>query len=138
MNVIIDTNIILSAIIKDSLTRHLIISSNVLFYYPEQSFDEVLRNKKIVLEKTKMPQEEFNMKLITLFKYIDVIKNEELLDYAEEADKIIGHIHKNDVPFIAAALAKPAIIWSNDQHFQKQDKIRVITTNDIINYKKLV
>ncbi len=138
MNIIIDTNIILSAIIKDSLTRHLIISLNVLFYYPEQSLDEILRNKKGVLEKTKMPEYEFNTKITTLFKYINIIKTKDIEEHINEADKIIGRIHKNDIPFIAAALAKEAYVWSNDGHFQKQNKIKVITTKEIIeNYRNL-
>ena len=139
MKIVIDTNILLSALIKDAITRHLIVSLDVLLYYPEESFDEIIRNKKEVLEKGKISEEEFTNTFTTLFKYVRVVKNEEIRPYAKEADRIIGNIHKNDVVFIAVALAKGAIIWSNDNHFQKQNKIFVITTKDIItNFKKLL
>ena len=123
MKIVVDTNIILSALIKDSITRHLIASLDVPFYYPEQSFDEIIRNKKEVLEKAKISEDEFYTILKRLFRYIYLVKKEEVELYIKKADSSIGHIHKNDVSFIAAALSKNAIIWSNDTHFQKQNQI---------------
>ncbi len=132
MKIVVDTNIILSALIRDSTTKHLLVSLNANFYYPEVSFDEILRNKQEVLVKAKITEEKFNQALAILFKYITIIKDEELSLHLREADKIIGSIHRNDVPFIAAALAKNATVWSNDGHFQKQNRIPVLTTQDII------
>ena len=37
-------------------------------------------------------------------------------------------IDPDDVPFIAAALATGADIWSDDPHFAKQKKIRIWKT----------
>lgn len=139
MRVVIDSNIVISSLIKNSVSRHLIAFLDVSFYYPEQALDEIIRNKNEILEKGKISEQEFAGTFATLFKYIKLIKKEELQYHIKEADKIIGNIHKNDVVFIATALAKNAIIWSNDHHFQKQNRIFVITTNDIIeNYRKLV
>ena len=139
MRIIVDSNIIISSLIKDSINRHLIASFDVLFYYPEEALDEIIRNKGEILEKGKISEQEFQVILTTLFKYIRIIKKEDLQSYIKEADRIIGNIHKNDVIFIAAALAKNAIIWSNDTHFQKQKDIFVITTKDIINnYRKII
>ena len=41
-------------------------------------------------------------------------------------------IDPTDTIFIAAALSKNAAIWSNDKDFQKQNKIDVFTTKDMI------
>ena len=139
MKIILDTNILLAALIRDSITRHLIISLNVSFYYPEKSLDEIIRNKQEVLEKAEIPEEVFNTTLATLFRHINLVKENELEQYLKKADSIIGHVHKNDVVFIAAALSQDAIIWSNDQHFQKQKDIFVVTTEDIIkNWKSII
>jgi len=47
--------------------------------------------------------------------------------------EIIGKIDKKDIQFIALALAiKNNKIWSNDKHFEKQKKIQVYKTIDII------
>lgn len=132
MRIVIDTNIILSAIIRDSITRHIIVSLGASFYYPEPSLDEIGRNKKEILEKGNLSEEEFKAILATLFKYITLVKTDELKEHMKKADLIIGAIHSNDVIFVAAALAKEAIIWSNDGHFQKQKEIPVRTTSEMI------
>jgi len=41
-------------------------------------------------------------------------------------------IDPDDTPFIAAALATNSDIWSDDKHFQKQNKIKVWKTEDLI------
>ena len=50
----------------------------------------------------------------------------------DEAEKIMDHIDKDDTPFIAAALATNSIIWSDDKHFEKQNKIKILKTKDLI------
>ncbi len=48
--------------------------------------------------------------------------------------EIMGHIDKEDVTFIAAALSQGnAIIWSDDRHFEKQDKVITLKTRDLVN-----
>jgi predicted nucleic acid-binding protein len=139
MRIILDTNILLSALIRDSATRYLIVSLGASFYFPEQAFDEILRNKEEILLKGKLEENDFNAIILTLFKYITILKSSETEPYLGKADGIIGHIHKNDVVFVAAALAKNAMIWSNDAHFKEQNQIPVITSKDMVkNHKKLM
>lgn len=134
MKIVVDTNVILSSLIRDSTSRCLLVSLNVQFYFPEMSFDEILRNKQEVLAKAKITEQTFNQTLATVFKYVSIVKTEEIKPHLREADGLIGSIHKNDVPFIAVALAKSAVIWSNDRHFQKQNRIPIMTTRDIISH----
>jgi len=61
-----------------------------------------------------------------------VIKTDNFIKYKNFAEKIIGDIDKDDVQFIALALAFNCPIWSDDRHFQKQNKIKVITTKEMI------
>ena len=50
-----------------------------------------------------------------------------------EAMKIMSKIDEKDAQFIAVALSiKNDGIWSNDKHFEKQEKIQVFKTIDII------
>ncbi len=43
----------------------------------------------------------------------------------------MSKIDKNDVVFIAAALALNCPIWSDDKHFKKQKEIKIFTTKEI-------
>ena len=44
----------------------------------------------------------------------------------------MDHIDPNDTPFVAAALAMNAFIWSEDKHFQKQHKVKIVTTAELM------
>ena len=47
---------------------------------------------------------------------------------------MIKEIDKKDAPFIATSLAhNNCPIWSDDKHFKLQEKIKVYTTEELIN-----
>ena len=54
MNIVIDTNIFISALIKDGMTRNLIISSKDSLLIPEFEFDEIEKHKKRNTGKIKI------------------------------------------------------------------------------------
>lgn len=47
------------------------------------------------------------------------------------AEDILRNIDITDSPFLALAMALSCSIWSNDGHFQRQDKVVVYTTKDL-------
>ncbi len=57
MKIVIDTNKLMSALIKDSLTRTIITTSGWSFYYPNISFQEIEKYKNVILEKSEMSEE---------------------------------------------------------------------------------
>jgi len=45
MKIVIDTNVIISALIRDSITRKIIISSEMFnFFYPEDGIEEIMEH----------------------------------------------------------------------------------------------
>jgi predicted nucleic acid-binding protein len=68
MNIIIDANIIFSALIKDSLTRRLILEYGDFFLFPSYVFVELNRHKSLLLKKSKMKDYEFNDLLDLILK----------------------------------------------------------------------
>ena len=119
MSVVIDTNIILSALIKNSVTRKVIIKSGLNFYYPENSFHEIQKYKNLVLKKSGVNEREYKIVLDSLFDHIILIPKKQIIQEIREADKIIGHIDVDDVVFLACALSLNADIWSDDKDFKK-------------------
>lgn len=67
MKVVVDTNILISALIKDSTARKLIVESNWKFYYPETSFHEIRKHKSLVLKKSGIDEEGYAKILNVLF-----------------------------------------------------------------------
>jgi len=133
MKVILDVNVILSALIRDSTTRKIILNSEFDFYFPEPSLHKIRKYKDYILEKSGLTEEEYNKIMAILFKYIKLVPTEEIEKNWDEAKKIMEHIDKEDVVFIATALStEDSVIWSDDRHFEKQDKVKVLKTEDMI------
>ena len=132
MILVIDTNILLASLIKDSTTRKIIVESDWEFFYPEVSFHEVRKYKDLVLKKSGMNEEEYTELLNNLLQHITLVPEEQIKKYIEEADKLLGKIDPDDVVFLATALSiNNSKIWSDDPHLDKQTKIRVFKTKHI-------
>jgi predicted nucleic acid-binding protein len=133
MNIIIDVNVFLSALIRDSTTRELIFTSEQEFYFPEKSMQKIRKYKDYIQKKSGLSNLEFLKLFHTLMKFIKIISDEQLLDYWDEAKNIMGQIDPEDVTFIAAALSiEFSVIWSNDHHFEKQKAIITLKTKDLV------
>ncbi len=132
MNIVIDTNIVISALIKDKFTRYFITHSKNNFLIPEFELVEIYNHKEEIMYKSNLSEIEFNILLLRLLKYIRIIPTHMLIDKEKQARKIIGHIDDDDVQFIAAALKFNCPIWSDDKHFKKQNAIEVLTTKQIL------
>ncbi|MFZ2455211.1 MAG: PIN domain-containing protein [Candidatus Altiarchaeia archaeon] len=111
----------------------MLISSDDVFLFPEIILEEIEGNRVELLKKFGLTNEEFDGLIIQLLNYVSVISSDVLLPYRDEAYKVIGVIDLKDVPYIAAALAfEGSVIWSNDRHFEKQARIKVLKTKDMI------
>ena len=132
MNLVIDTNIFISALIKEGLIRELIVHSPFNLFIPEQELIEIKEYENLTSEKSGKSIDEIRDLIRKLLKYITIIRNNLLLDYRAKAKCIMEKIDKGDVLFIAAALYLNCAIWSDDKHFQKQKEINILTTKDIL------
>lgn len=59
MKLVLDSNIIFSALIKKSKTRDIILSDLFELYAPEYIFNEITKHKELLLRKSKMDREEW-------------------------------------------------------------------------------
>ena len=133
MIIIVDVNIILSALIRDSITREIILKSGQDFCFPEPSMHKIRKYKELILRKSGISEPEFSMILNSMFKFIRLIPTEEIFANWDEAKKIMEHIDPEDVTFIAAALSQNnTVIWTDDKHFDKQKRILNLKTIEVI------
>lgn len=132
MKLVIDTNIVISCLLKDSITRKILLLSGFEFYLPEYSLDEIVNHRKEILNRSGLSKEELDILLSILLTYIDIIDEEKIKNHFDEAKRIIGSIDLTDVPFIALCLAVPNDgIWTNDIHFEQQKQIKVWKTYEL-------
>ncbi len=133
MRIVVDTNIIIAALIKDSITRKIIVESGWEFYYPEISIHEIREHKNLILEKSGLSENEYLELLKKLLSYINIVPQEMFFSEMTQAENLIGAYDPDDVVFLATALAMHnSIIWSNDPVFSKQGAIKALETKHIL------
>ena len=137
MRLIVDTNILISSLIKDSITREILLLPFMDFYLPEFALEEVDAHKTKISKLSGLSPDEIDFFLDLLLENISIVPARTIRPYLKEAEKIIGDIDPGDIPFIALALAVDNDgIWSNDKHFRKVKKLKVWKTPELLAYIK--
>ena len=134
MILVIDTNIVFSGMLRESITRELLIDSPFTLYAPETMIKEIRKYDDIILKRSELAKEDFEILFRLLTDNINIVEKEHYSERIQEADKLIGHLDKGDVPFLALALTVPNNgIWTDNLcHFGQQEKVKVWTTHDIL------
>ncbi len=131
MKLVVNTNRIIAALIKDSASRKIINHLKAELISIEFSDIEIKKYKQTILKKASINEEEFKLIFEKIREKLVVLDDNIILTKLDMAKEIMDKIDPDDTPFIAAALATNADIWSDDQHFQKQNKIKIWKTEDL-------
>jgi predicted nucleic acid-binding protein len=132
MNIVIDSNILFSALIKDSETRKMILNYDGFFLFPSYILIEMEHHKDELLKKSKISKSDFDKLLHLLMRKVMVVPSDVMKPYKTDAIKIVTDIDINDAIFIACALAyKNSILWSNDKKLKTQHVVKVLNTQEI-------
>ncbi|MFB6100564.1 MAG: PIN domain-containing protein [Candidatus Nanohalobium sp.] len=132
MELVVDSNIVISALIRDSSTRKIILDSNYRFYAPEFLRTEIEKYRDLMKEKSGLKEDEVETLLDLVLGEVEFLPIESYEDKLDKAEKLVGEEDIKDVPFIAAALHKECRIWSDDKDLRKQNRVEVKTTEGII------
>jgi len=134
MILVIDTNIVIAAIIKPSVTQSLILKEELELYSPEFLKDEIEKHRSAILKKTGYTKEEFEIIISIVYSNITIIPGKE---YKHLKKEILSFApDEKDWPFLALAKHLGAGLWSNDSELKNQNETRVITTGDLIQVLK--
>jgi len=128
----IDTNIIIAALITNGQTRRILTNFSINFIFPDYGLEEIYKYKEEIKQKSGMDEKEFNILLLRILRYIKLIPFDMIMPYKNESDNLMKDIHKDDSVFIATALAFNCPVWSDDNHFKKQNRVKLLTTKDML------
>ena len=124
MRIIVDSNMILSALLKQGLSRKIISSQNIEFYTLDYVLKEIGKYMGYIIQKSGMQKDEIEALLSYFMENIVVLSDEEVNSKMGEAKKIMEKIDIRDSPILACALAiSNDGIWTEDKHFEKQNNI---------------
>lgn len=132
MKLVLDANRLFAALIKNSVSRKILLHPDFEFIAPDYILHEVLNHKALLIRKSKLLDDEFDILFDSIFENIDIIPYEEIKPCQERAKEIMENIDPDDVVFLALALCSfNDGIWTEDMHFDKQNVVRVWKTREL-------
>jgi len=119
MNIVVDTNIVFSALLSSSSTIPDIIIAPftyLKFYTSEYLFDELENHKEKLQKISRLTEKEIDIAKTKLFKYITTISLEIIPQKIwQEAEKLVADIDEDDIAFVALSIFLDAHLWTGDK-----------------------
>ena len=131
MLLVVDANILFSAIIKEAKTAELLVSEKLELITPEFVLSEVVKHKDEILLKTHRSPEDFASFLFIIEDKIEVIPDTEIKPFLAEAESLIPE-HTKDVPYLALALKYDCGLWTNEKRLKRQSGVKVYLTYELL------
>lgn len=135
MKLVLDSNILFAAAIRDSVTRKIISDFSGELFIVSANYEELGEHKEKLIKKSKIGRIAFDLIWNQITNKCIFIEDSSLTGHWKKAKEIMDKIDPDDTPFIAAALATNSDIWSDDPHFDKQSTIKIWKTYELL--KKL-
>ena len=133
MRLVIDNNIIFSIMKPDSASSFIfyrLLEKGYEFFAPLDIVEEFDNHEDECFTKSKISIENFKLRKKEVFSKIKLI---ELKYYKQEISEIINSLSdKDDVSYMALALKFSCPLWSNDSLLKAQNKVKVLSTEDLI------
>lgn len=130
MELVIDANIVISALIANGITQDIIFAENNKLYAPEYLQEEIREHEEEILEKTGFTKKDLDLALSILFSKIKIIPATEFSKHIKKAKEICPD--PDDTEYFALALQLNCALWSNDKKLKNQQDIRVINTTELL------
>jgi predicted nucleic acid-binding protein len=136
LKIVVDANIIMSALIRDGHTRDFILMSEHEFYAPKYLLEEVSNNMDTICGKSYMMYEEVTAILMAVIKSagINLVPPQETKEWLDRAEEISPDM--NDSPYFALALKLGCPIWSNDKELKQQNIVKIISSAELMRNQK--
>ncbi len=138
MRVVVDSNILFTFFWKDSAFNQLCKQKYLQLLSPEYALEEINKYKEEIIDKVKISKIEFEKIRLELVNRVDFIK---LDNYSSEFNNIkkLAETFKEkydevlrDIDFLALALKLNIPLWTHDKLLKEQEKIKILTTKDVI------
>jgi predicted nucleic acid-binding protein len=132
MRLVLNTNILISAFIRNSTNRKILFFGSFEYYVPEYAFSEIEKYRDMIISKSNLNEVDYELFLNLLKTKVNIASKDVTKSTFREAKRIMDNIDKDDTVFVALALALDCPIWSNDTDFKKQKNVKVYTTEDLM------
>lgn len=133
LRLVIDANIVFAALVRNSLTRKLIIEAPVYYYSPAMIAEEIRDKIALISRKNSLTRKQNLETFNRLLAHITLMEPETYWQMLPKAVEIMEDVDVNDSPYLALAMSfKNDGIWTEDTDFEKQTTIKVWKTKDLL------
>ncbi len=138
MRIIVDTNIIFSALLKkNSKELELLLNAKCDFFIPKILFIELFKHKEKIMHISKLREDEVLELLYRILEKVEIIEiNDIPLKYRKEAYDLVKNIDPADSIFISLFIFLNTKLWSGDKRLKNgldnKNERMVINTQELI------
>lgn len=132
MELVIDVNIIMSALISTGKICDLLFSDALKLFAPEFLLKECEKHKQEIASKAGLPAEALMLAVSLMSSRIRFIPFSEFKQYLPTAKEICPD--SNDTEYFALALKLDCAVWSEDKRLKRQDLVKVVTTSELLEH----
>ena len=132
MRLVIDANILVAALLKDAITREILLTENIEFFAPEflsSEIKDLLKNPRI-RRRIKLKDKDLYDLTSAILSRITLFPEKSFIASIKQSISLVTHIE--DAPYIALSLALQIPLWSNDSELREQSLVKVCTTSELI------
>jgi len=130
MELVADTNIAISAILRPGMSRSLILYPGFKLFSPQQLVEELENNKEELIAKSTVTDEEYHNIVRIVLSNITIVPESDYGAFKDEAE-VVSPDWK-DRAFFAVALQRNCAIWSNEKRLKNQKKVEVYNTQELL------
>ncbi len=118
MEVVLDANVLFRILISQGEILELIFDDNLHLSAPLKLKQEFFNNKKEILSKSKLSENEFNILCSLIFDKITFVSLDKYKKSLSKTKKLLGE-HTKDEDFVALCLSKNISLWTYEsRHFK--------------------
>jgi predicted nucleic acid-binding protein len=120
-SVVVDTNLIFSALIpKSSKIREILFDQNLTFYSPNYLISEVYKHKDKLIKNSKLTESEFYLYFDGITERINFIPTELIgIKSRQKAYNLCKDVDLKDIPFVALAIDLEIPFWTGDKKLKE-------------------
>ncbi|MEM0160016.1 MAG: PIN domain-containing protein [Candidatus Micrarchaeaceae archaeon] len=132
MILVVDANSVISALLKDSKARQIIVSDRFTLVAPEFLGEELYKHRKYIAEKSGISDAEVKLLVTLLLRHIRIVPKAEYKAKLGEASAIMEN-DVGDAPYVACYLALQCDgIWTNDADYDNKVGIKIVSTSYLL------
>ncbi len=132
MRLVVDTSVVISSLLKDSMSRKILLHPDLDLFTPKFVHIEIKNHKNMIMRYTGLEEMDLMFLLNGLLKHIEVIPVDDFKEEMKKAYGIMKDIDEEDTSFLALSLFLDCDgIWSNDSDYTRQDSVKVWKTHDL-------